>query len=431
MALENILKLVAGAALKRRTWQDICHDLLRYRDEATVLRLAAELLQRYDEFENSEQLEFFSHLLREFRVDQSNLNAAIDAYQEDPNPLNVQAINRASLPSRRNLFEILNMCPGGTAHLLAMRVALARFLEEEPELRAVDSDLEILFRNWFNRGFLTLQRIDWRTPAFVLEKLIAYEAVHEIKGWDDLQRRVSTGRRCYAFFHPALPNEPIIFVQVALVKGLVAAVDDIIGASSKATSDESSEQTPAQTREEDTDTAIFYSISNCQRGLVGIAFGDLLIKQVAEQIAADCPQIKTFATLSPVPGFAKWLGDARTTLESSQRTTVDSYLAFPKKVLAAENADCKTLSRLCAHYLVNEKRGDEPIDPVARFHLRNGARLERINWLGDPSSKGLNESLGILVNYVYDLSAVTKNHEKYVYDGGVVTSNAVKQLAKR
>ncbi len=427
MALENILKLVTGTALKRRTWQDICHDLLRFRDEATVLRLAAELLRRYDEFENSERLAFFSYLLREFRVDQPRLNAAIDAFREDPSPRNVQAVNRASLPSRRNLFEILNMCPGGTAHLLAMRVPSACFVKDEPELWAVDSDLEILFRNWFNRGFLTLQRIDWRTPAFVLEKLITYEAVHEIKGWEDLQRRVSTGRRCYAFFHPALPNEPIIFVQVALVKGLVAAVGDIIGSNS----DKTSEETPEQIREEDADTAIFYSISNCQRGLVGIAFGDLLIKQVAEQISTDCPQVKTFATLSPVPGFAKWLSDTLDSLESSQRSIVERYLACPEKVLDAENEDRKTLSHLCAHYLINEKRGDAPADAVARFHLRNGARLERINWLGDPSSKGLNESLGILVNYIYDLSTVTKNHEKYVYEAGVVTSNAVKQLAKR
>ena len=427
MALENILKLVTGTALKRRTWQDICHDLLRFRDEATVLRLAAELLRRYDEFENSERLAFFSYLLHEFRVDQPRLNAAIDAFREDPSPRNVQAVNRASLPSRRNLFEILNMCPGGTAHLLAMRVASACFVKDEPELWAVDSDLEILFRNWFNRGFLTLQRIDWRTPAFVLEKLITYEAVHEIKGWEDLQRRVSTGRRCYAFFHPALPNEPIIFVQVALVKGLVAAVGDIIGSNS----DKNSEETPDQIREEDADTAIFYSISNCQRGLVGIAFGDLLIKQVAEQISTDCPQVKTFATLSPVPGFAKWLSDTQDSLESSQRSIVERYLACPEKVLDAEKEDRKTLSHLCAHYLINEKHGDAPADAVARFHLRNGARLERINWLGDPSSKGLNESLGILVNYIYDLSTVTKNHEKYVYEAGVVTSNAVKQLAKR
>ena len=297
MALENILKLVTGTALKRRTWQDICHDLLRYRDEATVLRLAAELLQRYDEFENAERLEFFNHLLREFRVDQARLNSAIDAFQEDPSPLNVQAINRASLPSRRNLFEILNMCPGGTAHLLQMRVALARFVKYEPELQAVDSDLEILFRNWFNRGFLTLQRIDWRTPAFVLEKLIAYEAVHEIKGWEDLQRRVSVGRRCYAFFHPALPNEPIIFVQVALTKGLVAAVDDIIGNHPQEDSGAEDTANASEVSEAEADTAIFYSISNCQRGLVGIAFGDLLIKQVAEQISADCPQIKNVCYL--------------------------------------------------------------------------------------------------------------------------------------
>jgi malonyl-CoA decarboxylase len=377
MALKNILKLVTGAALKRRSWQDICHDLLRLRDEATVLRLSAELLQRYDEFEEAERLAFFNYLLREFRVDQPSLNAAIDDFREDPSPLNVQAINRASLPSRRNLFEILNMCPGGTEHLLKMRVALSRFTKGESELLAVDSDLEILFRNWFNRGFLMLQRIDWRTPAFVLEKLIAYEAVHEITGWDDLQRRVSSGRRCYAFFHPALPNEPIIFVQVALVKGLVSNVSEIIGDNLE------------HIDEEAADTAIFYSISNCQRGLVGIAFGDLLIKQVAEQISADCPQIKTFATLSPVPGFTKWLNQSVDNMDPDDRALVERCLAEPQQVLNADAEQRVTLSRLCAHYLINEKRNEVPADPVARFHLRNGARLERINWLGDPSSKGL------------------------------------------
>ncbi|NKB98981.1 MAG: decarboxylase [Pseudomonadales bacterium] len=420
VALENLLKLVTGTALKRRKWQDICHDLLRYRDEATVLRLASELLQRYDDFEISERQAFLNYLLREFRVDQPELNAAIEAYREDPSPLNVQAINRASLPSRRNLFEILNMCPGGTERLLAMRVDLSRLTKDEPELRAVDSDLELLFRNWFNRGFLTLQRIDWQTPAFVLEKLIAYEAVHEIKGWDDLRRRVSSGRRCYAFFHPALPNEPIIFVQVALEKGLVASVNDIL-----------EKQTPEQSDEPSADTAVFYSISNCQRGLVGIAFGDLLIKQVAEQISSECPQIKTFATLSPVPGLTRWLQDPKTDLDANQRSLIEQLLTAPGNVDQVTNEDANTIVQLCAEYLVNQKRGVAPLDPVARFHLRNGARLERINWGGDSSAKGLKESLGILVNYVYDLSAVTKNHETYVYDSGVVTSSSIKQLAKR
>ena len=424
MALQNILKLVTGAALKKRSWQDICHDLLRLKDEATVLRLAAELLDRYSAFDEAGQIEFFEYLLTEFRIDQETLRQAIDAYLADTSPLNVQSINRASLPSRRKLFETLNMCPDGTQALLGMRAALIKYRKENPELGAVASDLEILFGNWFNRGFLTLERIDWSTPAHVLEKLFKYEAVHEILGWDDLKRRVSSGRRCYAFFHPALPHEPIIFVQVALAQGLISSIADVIG------------EDVVQRAEDKADTAIFYSISNCQQGLLGIAFGDLLIKQVAELISADLPQVKTFATLSPVPGFNLWLrrmlDENDALIEDKVRDIVEGSVSIGSWVVENDTPDVRsTLESLCAHYLVEVKRNDLPIDPVARFHLRNGARLERINWLGDQSPKGLQESSGFMVNYVYDLSSVTKNHETYVYDHGIVCSNAIKQHAKR
>ncbi len=424
MALSNLLKLVTGTALKRRTWQEICHDLLRLKDEATVLRLASELLSRYEEFDADERLVFFRYLLTEFRVDQDRLRKAIDAYQKDSGPLNVQKLNRASLPARRGLFEILNICPNGTHALLRMRVDLQACYPQDQELRAVDADLESLFRNWFNRGFLTLERVDWSTPAYVLEQLIEYEAVHEITGWDDLRRRLSTGRRCYAFFHPTLPGEPIIFVQVALVQGLVDSVKDVIG-EDNVTCDE-----------ELADTAIFYSISNCQRGLVGIAFGDFLIKQVAERIRTNLPQIKQFATLSPVPGLCKWLKDqaGREANEVLEAAELDLAQQVTQGAWHSEDDDedtRNTLLKLCAHYLVNEKRGEDPLDAVARFHLRNGARLERINWMGDPSPKGLGESCGILVNYAYDLDSVTENHEAYVYEHGVVCSNAVRALAKR
>ena len=194
MALENLIRLVTGGGHKQRTWQELCHDVLRLQDDATGLRLAAELLERYRGFDDDEALEFFQYLLNEFRVDHDALRAAIDAYTADPSPRHVQLVNRASLPSRRKLFELLNMCPDGMAHLLAMREAVLRFRRADPELAAMDSDLEILFRNWFNRGLLTLQRIDWNTPAFVLEKLFKYEAVHEISGWDDLKQRLSQGR---------------------------------------------------------------------------------------------------------------------------------------------------------------------------------------------------------------------------------------------
>lgn len=419
MALQNLIKLVTGGGLKKRAWQELCHDVLRLQDDATGLRLAEEILTRYQAFERDEALAFFQFLLNEFRVDHDALGAAIDAYQQDPSPINVQAVNRASLPSRRKIFELLNMCPEGMQCLLHMRGALKGLRRDDPGLAAVDSDLEILFRNWFNRGLLRLERIDWNTPAFVLEKLIQYEAVHEITGWDDLKRRVSRGRRCYAFFHPVVPHEPVIFVQVALTNGLVASIDQVIGEDAIAHT-----ETPA-------DTAIFYSISNCQDGLRGIAFGDLLIKQVVDLISAEFPQIRTFATLSPIPGFAAWVTKCAAESEEETLISVCQQIAQPDWWLQANDALKQDLMALCATYLTGVGPDRRPLDPVARFHLRNGARLERINWLGDTSPKGLSQSHGMLVNYVYDLATVTKNHEKFVYEHIVTSSNAVRQLAAK
>ena len=425
MALENLIRLVTRGGHKQRTWQELCHDVLRLQDDATGLRLAAELLQRYSQFDEDETLAFFQFLLHEFRVDHDALRAAIAAYDGDPSPTHVQQVNRASLPSRRKLFELLNMCPGGMAHLLAMREAVLRLRRIDPELAAVDSDLEILFRNWFNRGLLTLQRIDWNTPAFVLEKLFKYEAVHEISGWDDLKQRLSQGRRW--FFHPVLPDEPIIFVQVVLSSGLLARIGDVLGEA-------------APVRDEATaDTAIFYSISNCQQGLKGIAFGDLLIKQVVDLISQELPGIRQFATLSPVPGFARWLqgqldsadGDVDRLLTTEQTAMLRTRLA-EADWHHTEHGELQTLlPALCAHYLTSTGKNGRPLDPVARFHLRNGAVLERINWLGDASPKGLREAHGLLVNYLYDLATVTENHEKFVYDQVLTASSHVTELARK
>lgn len=426
MALQELIQSVTNVALRRRTWQDMCRDLLRLKDEATVLKLAQEVLNRYDAFDDSQQLEFFVFLLDEFRVDSAALQAAIEQYQADPSPLNVQVLNRASQPSRRQLFEVFNMTPEGTINLVSMRSTLLGLLKSHPALKAVDKDLELLFSAWFNRGFLSLERVNWETPAFILEKLITYEAVHEISGWDDLHRRVSSGRRCYAFFHPALPNEPIIFVQVALTDHLAGSIDTLI------------RDEEARRNEGKANTAIFYSISNCQAGLRGIAFGDLLIKQVVDLISLELPHIKTFATLSPIPGLGQWVQQALDNddgaLTAAERGAVQKIQQLPRDWMDDESLCAEfepILLPLCAYYLLSEKRRELPLDSVARFHLRNGARLERINWMGDASPKGLAESLGLLVNYVYDVGSVTKNHERYVYDESVVCSNAVTQLSKR
>ena len=423
MALAALRKLVSGSSPLKQSWQEICDDLLRLKDDATVLRLAVELLERYHAFDDSERLAFFTHLLNEFRVDHDALSAAIAAYQADPSPANVQTLNQTSQPNRRRLFELLNMVPDGMVALLDMRTKIIALHKSNPELDAVSSDLAELFRNWFNRGILNLRRIDWNTPAYLLEKLIRYEAVHEIHGWPDLKQRLCEGKRCFAFFHPVMPDEPLIFVQVALTRGIESRISNLIGPDA--------EPVP----ESDADTAIFYSISNCQSGLVGIALGDLLIKQVATLMTEDLPQIKQFATLSPIPGFARWLSsDANPAPE----LVTDEALRSLRNVLALPDwwqngfDDIRPmLEGLCAQYLTSSGSNDRPLDPVARFHLRNGARLERVNWLGDTSEKGLRQSHGLLVNYLYDLDHVSEYHAKFVYDHEVTTGSAVQQLLKK
>lgn len=419
MAFGNLIKLFTGTGLKKRTWQDICADVLRLKDDAMVLKLADEILLRYESFDDEEKLEFFQFLLTEFGADKDAIAIAIDAYVAEPNPNQLQQLNLATRPSRRQFFEVLNMCRTGMQSLLAMRTTVSRLMRNHPQLSAIDGDLEILLRNWFNRGLLTLQRIDWHTSAFVLEKLIEYEAVHEITGWDDLRMRVSQGRRCYAFFHPVLPGEPIIFVQVALTSGLVSNIADLIG------------KQAIRHTESEADTAIFYSISNCQVGLRGIAFGDMLIKQVADLISAELPFIKSFATLSPVPGFAQWL-DQYLCSATAGEEGVARLAQLRSTDWSSEQGEIKQwLLPLCAHYLTSTDDAGRPVNSVARFHLRNGARLENICWRGHVADRGINDSYGVLVNYVYDLSSVTKNHESYVYEKVVAMSNAVKQLAKK
>jgi len=305
-----------------------------------------------------------------------------------------------------------------------MRQDLLRLLPAHPELQAVDADFEHLLRSWFNRGFLELQRIDWRTPAILLEKLFEYEAVHEIRGWADMRRRLEADRRCFAFFHPALPDEPLIFVEVALLTALADSIDSLLDGDSPSLD-------PSRAT-----TAIFYSISNCQDGLRGISFGSFLIKQVVAELAAELPRLRTFATLSPVPGFRHWLVEA---------ITGDGQGLIPEEIelLGAldtagwhrQSAEAKPfeglLVRLCARYLLEAKAGGKPVDSVARFHLGNGASIERVNWLADTSPKGLKESAGIMVNYAYRPKRIEHNHEEYVNRGRVAASAAVRALARK
>ena len=315
------------------------------------------------------------------------------------------------------------MAPNGTGTIVAMREDLLTLLPDDPSLKAVDVDLVHLFTSWFNRGFLHLERIDWESPAALLQKIMTYEAVHPVAGWADLKRRLAEDRRCFAFFHPALPDEPLIFVEVALVRGMASAVQPLISGP---------EDTLDSVR---ADTAIFYAINNCRVGLIGISFGNFLIKQVVVELAHELPGLKTFATLSPVPGFRTWLAslvDSGDSELSAEETTAIGRVSeadwHQDDGAAAELRE--PLTRLCARYLLEAKSSGRPLDPVARFHLRNGARLERINWLGDVSAKGLAESAGLLVNYVYDPRTIERNHESYVREGKIAASPEIKRLAQ-
>jgi malonyl-CoA decarboxylase len=404
----------------------MCRRILEIRGEASAVSLAKEIIDAYARLSEDGRLDFFNVLLREFLPDAEILNDAIEIYQANPTPDTHMKLVKAADSPRQTLFRAINMAPEGTAAIVSMRQDLRRILREQPKLLPVDSDILYLLRLWFNRGFLRIERIDWGSPAAILEKLIAYEAVHEIKGWDDLRRRLASDRRFFAFFHPALPDEPLVFVEVALMQGLIGSIDTVL-----------QQGQPSDDNQGKPDTAIFYSISNCQPGLAGVSFGDFLIKYVTDELSAEMPHIKTFSTLSPIPGFGRWLEDAlangASDLPASElgRQRLEQLADPDWYVDEKASADLEpVLLSLCAHYFLNVKQNGEPVDPVARFHLRNGARLERINWRGDCSEKGLRQSAGMLVNYVYESTSVTQNHESYVNDGEVISSPGVNQLLK-
>ena len=403
--------------------EGVCRDLLTQRGEASGMALAREAVDLWHSLDDAERLTFMVFLQKEVGLDQARLDKAIATYAADKSVDGLQALSRAVEAPRQELMRRINFALGGTAAIVDMRKFLVSKLSEHPELVEVDQDLKHLLVSWFNRGFLELKQINWQTPAAILEKLIQYEAVHEIQGWDDLRRRVEGDRRCFAFFHPALPGEPLIFVEVALVRGLSAAVQPLL--------DQSGERLDPMKA----DTAIFYSISNCQDGLKGISFGNFLIKQVVAELSSELPNLKHFSTLSPIPGFMKWLSAVHGKagkLSSGKVTKVKKMLEEADWFQNQETVEQvrEPLEHLVAHYLVNEKRNDRPLDPVSRFHLGNGARLERINWLGDISRNGLKQSSGLLVNYYYSLKDIEKNHEAFVNEKKVVASSAVTALAK-
>jgi malonyl-CoA decarboxylase len=400
----------------------LCEALVSGRGEASGTAMAREVLDRYHHLDDAERLSFFETLARQFGPDREKLAEAIENWRARPNDADAGDLHFASEPRRQELIRRLNRAPGGTSELVAMRADLLRLMNGHKDLAALDRDVVHLLSSWFNRGFLVLRRIDWSTPANILEQIIRYEAVHEIRDWNDLRRRIDpVDRRCYAFFHPALVDDPLIFVEVALTETIPGAIAPLLA-----------EDRPLVPTER-ARTAVFYSISNTQRGLGGISFGSFLIKQVVEELRRELPKLEDFVTLSPVPGLMQWLKQAGDVPVSDEDRALLENLEkpdwFEHPELAAQLR--AVLEPLAAHYFLKARTPKgRLIDSVARFHLSNGARLERIDWLGDLSPKGLRESAGIMVNYLYRLEDIEKNHEAYANQGEVIASGAVKKLLK-
>ena len=397
-----------------------CQQLLSERGEASGVSLAQETLALYAQLSKEEQSAFFQALKTDFSPDPAKVLAAATAYAASPDSEHLSQLTHHAEPPRQELLRRLNRAPGGTRVIVGMREKLLDALPKDRELRQVDDDFHHLLQSWFNPGFLRIARVDWNTPATLLEQLIRHEAVHEIRGWNDLRRRLQDDRRCFAFFHPALPDEPLIFVEVALLAEMPDAIEPLINI----------DTTP--TPQKAFQLAAFYSISNCQPGLRGVSLGNFLIKQVAALLASEFGRVKHFCTLSPIPGFRDWLRrvivspdhaeifskPTRESLENVRRAMgplLDKSVADLRAAERVREKCAQDLERLCAAYLLGAGEPDGMTrDPVARFHLNNGARMERLNVAGDLSDKGLKQSLGMMVNYVYDLKTIERNHQQFV-----------------
>jgi malonyl-CoA decarboxylase len=403
---------------------ELSEDLLSGRGEASGVALAREILGDYAELTTGPRIAFFETLADRFGPDAERLDAAIAAWQRAPSDETATELHLASEPRRHELFRRLNLAPNGTAALVRMREQLLDAMDHRDDLVAVDRTFLHLFSSWFNRGFLVLRRISWSTPAIILEKIIRYEAVHEIHDWNDLRRRIDPpDRRCYAFFHPAMVDEPLIFVEVALTRAIPGAIAPIL-------SDKREPVAPQRAT-----TAVFYSITNCQRGLGGVTFGHFLIKQVVEEVSREVPSVGTFVTLSPAPNFAEWLNRERANaasvaLDDADRealSALDSEGWWRSPDIAERVRE--PFIRAAAWYYLRARNGRSlPVDSVARFHLGNGARLERLDWLADTSERALRQSYGLMVNYLYDLDYIERNHEAYAQHRAVVAASAVTRL---
>ena len=410
--------------------------------EASARGNAAQLGRYYLDLNDDGQRRFFQLLAEQYGVDHDRLNQAMDDVRSaEDSPVNharaVARLRECLQTPRTKLFRQFNSLSHGIKFLVDMRADLRGLLSSHPGLRPVDGELRALLGSWFDAGFLELRHVTWAAPADLLEKLIAYEAVHEIQSWTDLKNRLESDRRCYAFFHPNMPDEPLIFVEVALIDGMADNVQALL------------DEAAPTGDPEDANTAIFYSISNAQRGLSGVSFGDFLIKQVVDDLSHELPNLKTFATLSPIPGFRSWLDSRLAAGADLLNHEQQGQLA----ALAGDSGDTPPLQalldrpqwyqdddivgvlqpllqHLVAGYLLYQRREstDTALDSVAHFHLSNGAQVERINWLADSSARGLAQSAGMMVNYLYALDQIEDNHEAYVSGGEIPASSAVRNL---
>lgn len=407
--------------------------------ELSARTRAADLAALYRGADLVQRAAILDQFTQTFAPDRRELKDAMAAMQAAASEVD---FNRAEARLRRALdaprarfLAGFNLLPDGVKFLIDLRADLIAMAPENPALEVLQVELDGLLASWFDPGFLQLQRITWQSPALVLEKLMAYEAVHPIDSWNDLRNRLDTDRRCYAFFHPRLPNEPLIFVEIALLKGFPGSVQMLLDVNAPLQNPQSA------------DTAVFYSISNAQKGLRGISFGNLLLKRVIQDLQRDLPDLKHFVTLSPVPGFRKWLSQAiardasLVSAEEMARIAGATGRAQTANLLAEVLADDAwiadervrealqdPLERLCARYLLREKSEQVPLDPVASFHLNNGARVNRILWLADSSARGMRQSYGLMVSYGYELDRVDENHERFAHNGEIAAARPVRRL---
>lgn len=407
--------------------------------EVSARTRAAELGHVYSGLSSEGCRRFLELLAYDYDVDNVAIERTLEARSEITNPQELQQSNqrlREILESpRTRLLRQFTELNEGVKFLVDLRADLLPHSRKNPQLKALDSDLHSLLASWFDIGFLDLQRITWETPAVILEKLIKYESVHEISSWDDMKNRLRPDRRCYAFFHPGMPQEPLIFVEVALVAGIAGNVQELLDVNAP------------EGEPEKIDTAIFYSISNCQKGLAGVSFGNFLIKRVVADLAGKFQNLKNYSTLSPIPGFMGWLknnaatvklsgkeGELLQSIASADNPIVTLLSMFESAEVEKKSSNSEVfknmLLKLCAKYLVEIKRGEQAFDRVAHFHLSNGARIERINWKANSSDSGVEQSAGLMVNYLYDLSQIERNHELYKGAGEISISSRVSRLLK-